>query len=324
MKLRNLINMIPILGMVIVAASSCDKAKTYDPIGGAGSTFVKITGGGTPAEYEKKSIDFVPTPSIIGVDVQRMVANSSELTKTMTVVIKIDTAMVTAYNRSSGNSFVKIPNAWYTGTAKNPKAGGEDGTFTMTFKPGEFAKDLEILIPNATLLDPSTTYAIGLSIQSVDADGKISASKSKVIGIGAKNAYDGVYSIVSGLVTRYTAPGVPAGDALSGPLGPANPDVFLVTTAAAKCDVTGAAGGVGFTWATGGGIGGIDGLSLAVNPATNLTTMASVLNTTLTNWAGKVNRYDPATRTFYLAFRWNPATTTREYEVVMKYKKARD
>jgi Domain of unknown function (DUF1735) len=205
MKLSNIIKMVPVLGMVIIAASSCDKATTYDPIGGTGSTYVKITGGGTPAEFELKSIDFVPTPSIIGVDVQRMVPNSSELTKTMTVVVKIDTAMVTAFNTANGSSYVKIPNSWYAGTPNNPKAGGEDGTFTMTFKPGEFAKNLEILIPNATLLDPSTTYAIGLTIQSVDADGKISESKSKVIGIGAKNIYDGVYTVTGTFVDNLNA-----------------------------------------------------------------------------------------------------------------------
>lgn len=321
MKLKNIMKMIPVLGMVIIAASSCDKAVTYDPIGGTGSTYVKITGGGTPAEYEKKSIDFVPTPSIVGVDVQRLVANSSELTKTMTVVIKIDTAMVTAYNVANGTNYVKIPNAWYTGTANNPKAGADNGTFTMTFKPGEFAKDLEILIPNATLLDPSTTYAIGLSIQSVDADGKISDSKSKVIGIGAKNAYDGIYSYVSGLVTRYTAPGVPAGDALSGPLGPANPDIELVTTAATQVAVLGSAGPVGLTWSGGAsGVAGIDGLTMTVNPATNLVNFAASGNATLTNWAGKNNDYNPATKTIRMAIRWNPTANVREYEATFKFK----
>ncbi len=319
MKLISLIKIVPILGMVI-AVSSCKKTATVDPIGDAGSTYVKITGGGTPAGFELKAIDFVPTPSIVGVDVQRLIPNSTELTKTMTVVIKLDTAMVTAYNAANGTNYIKLPNAWFTGTANNPKVGGETGTFTMTFKPGEFAKNLEILIPNATLFDPSSAYAVGLTIMSVDADGKISASKSKVIGIGAKNAYDGVYSYVSGLVTRYTAPGVPQGDALSGPLGPVNPDISLITTGAYTVAVPIAGTAGTFTWSGGAsGVAGIDGVTLTVNPATNLVTVVSAGNATLTNWAGHNNDYNPATKTFRLAFRWNPTANVREYEVILKY-----
>ena len=73
------------------------------------------------------------------------------------------------------------------------------------------------------------------------------------------------------------------------------------------------------TWHGGGGVGGVGGLSATIDPATNLVTMASTENATLTNWAGKENKYDPATKTFTLNFRWNPTSTTREYSVVLKY-----
>ena len=67
-------------------------------------------------------------------------------------------------------------------------------------------------------------------------------------------------------------------------------------------------------------VAGINGLSIAIDPVTNLVTMTSAANATLTNWAGHENKYDPLTQTFYLAFRWNPATSVREYEIVLKYK----
>jgi hypothetical protein len=75
-------------------------------------------------------------------------------------------------------------------------------------------------------------------------------------------------------------------------------------------------------WAAtaGSNVAGINGLSIAIDPVTNLVTMASTQNLTLTNWAGHENKYDPVTQTFYLAFRWNPLANVREYEIVLKYK----
>ena len=69
-----------------------------------------------------------------------------------------------------------------------------------------------------------------------------------------------------------------------------------------------------------GSVAGINGLSISIDPVTNLVTMSSAANATLTNWAGHENKYDPITKTFYLAFRWNPAANVREYEIVLKYK----
>lgn len=305
MKLKNIIKMIPILGMAIIVASSCDKAKTYEPLGGAGSTFVKITGGGTPAGFELKAIDFVSTPSIIGVDVQRMVANSTELTKTMTVVVKLDTAAVTAYNAANGKNYTKLPNSWFTGTPNNPKVGGEDGTFTMTFKSGEFGKNLEILVPNATLMDPSTTYALGLTIISVDADGKISDMKSKVIGIGAKNAYDGVYSLDI-FQSGWAAYGIEDGTTNTYPV-----DINLVTTGANTDKLFNTGRGdyllPGFsTPLAATGFGAVTPV-FSFDPSTNLVT---VTNSTPDDGRGRfifmdpayTSSYNPTTRRIFAAF----------------------
>jgi hypothetical protein len=133
---------------------------------------------------------------------------------------------------------------------------------------------------------------------------------------------------VSGKVTRYTSPGAPAGDVLSGDLA-GNPDVSLITSGpnavVVPVPATPNPGTLYWAAASGSQVAGIDGLKITVDPATNLVTMSSTLNTTLANWAGSTpginyNRYDPATKTFYLAFKWNPTSNVREYEIVLKYK----
>ncbi|MEI9955102.1 MAG: hypothetical protein WDM90_02015 [Ferruginibacter sp.] len=102
-----------------------------------------------------------------------------------------------------------MPAAWYTIGASTPKTGGSGGTFNITIPAGEFAQPILITIPDATVLDPSTQYGLGFTITSVDASGKISTTNTTVFQVGAKNSYDGIYSIVSGNVQRYTAPGAP-------------------------------------------------------------------------------------------------------------------
>lgn len=186
---------------------------------------------------------------------------------------------------------------------------------------------VNVTIPvNKAPLDPSKSYAIRFTIASVS-EGIISElGKTIEVYVSVKNQYDGIYSVVSGKVTRYTAPGVPAGDALSGNLA-GNPDVYMVTVNANTVTIP-VAGQVGsLQWAAGNNsaVAGIDGLRIAVNQTTNQVTVTSLGNATLANWAGSTpgityNRYDPATKTFYLAFNWNPTANVREYEIVLKYK----
>lgn len=68
----------------------------------------------------------------------------------------------------------------------------------------------------------------------------------------ALNNYDGVYSTVSGWVTRYLSPGVPANDALSGDLT-GNPDVYMITSDLLSCSIPTPSAGDGFLYYHGGG-----------------------------------------------------------------------
>lgn len=314
MKFLNIKQQFALCAVSALFVVSCTKVEVPQPMGDAGQTIVKLIGGGTPTSpgVVKSPIDFKPEPiTLIGADLRRDIPSATELNKTMHVVIKDDTTAVKLANAA----YKILPAAWYTIGSTTPKTGGSGGTFNITINPGEFAKPILITIPDATKLDPSTLYGLGFTITTADASGKISELKTVVLEVGAKNAYDGIYSYVSGLVTRYTAPGAPAGDALSGPLNSANPDVTMSTVGAYTVEITGQ------TWSGGtSGIAGIDNLRATVDPATNLVTMVALGNGTLTNWAGHANFYDPVKKTFTLAYRWNPTANVREYEVVYKYK----
>jgi hypothetical protein len=320
MKYLNITKHIAYVAAIALVFSACKKTKLATPMGDAGQTLVKIINGGTQASpgINKKPIDFVPVPTkILAVELRRDVPNSTELNKTMVVTVKDDTAAVTA-----AGGYVHLPVAWYTIQTDGVKTGGQGGTFTFTFKPGEFSKEIFITVPDATLLNPSLLYGLGFRIMTADAGGKLSTQRVLIVEVGAKNPYDGIYSVISGWVTRYTAPGVPAGDAISGDLT-GNPDVYMVTTGAFRCNIPPVSTPGGLYWANAAVnnsmVAGIDGLNATVDPSTNLVTMQSPSNATLTNWAGHINDYDPATKTFRLAFRWNPTSTVREYEIVLKY-----
>ncbi len=310
-----------VFGMMVLIASSCKKPTEFKPVGDAGQTLVKLLHGGTPAGIMAKPIDFVATPTkILVLELRRDVPNEAELNKTMTVTVKDDTAAV----RAANPAYVQFPTAWYTIQGDGVKTGGQGGTFTFTFKPGEFAKNVYITIPDATLLNPSLLYGLGFTIMSADNGGIISAQKSIVIEIGAKNAYDGIYSVEGGNVQRYTA-GVPEpAGGLNGPLL-GNPDVYLITTGAYTVAIPPVSTTGGLFWAFGANsmVAGVDGIRLTVDPTTNLVTATSAGNATFANWAGKPNFYNPGTKTFTLSWRWNPTGNTREYEVILKYKTPR-
>ena len=255
------------------------------------------------------------TEDFVMIEVVRYPNSQADANQPLTIKLVKNSALITDYNTANGTSYIELPLAAYTLS---------DDISTLTFAPGESIKQVKIHLKKDQL-NLSAQYAIGFTITDVGTGAVLNtALKNVLYAIGLKNAYDGVYSVVSGYVQRYTAPGVPSTDNLSGPLGPANPDVELVTTGANTVAFTGPGGPVGLTWSGPmSGVAGIGGLAASIDPVTNLATFSaqeSPGGLTLTNWAGHVNKYDPATKTFTIAIRWNPTGSVREYEVVLKYK----
>ncbi len=228
---------IPILLFITVTVISCIK-KEVTPLNNEGSTLVKILGGGSPAELKKNPIDFINQPQqLLVCDIRRDAHDNSSLNAVTTVVVKDDTAAVSAANPA----YLHFPAAWYSIQSETAKTGGSGGTWTFEFKPGEFAKQIRITIPDATLLNPSALYGLGFTIATISGDGKISTSRSVVVEIGAKNNWDGIYA-VTGPMTDFAVPtiiqwnnpasGDPFVDAHGGGW-----EAHLVTTGATECVV---------------------------------------------------------------------------------------
>ncbi len=180
------------------------------------------------------------------------------------------------------------------------KKGEKTALFTVKVKPSQF--------------DFNARNGIAITISSVSY-GTISGNVGTVIfDLPVKNIYDGIYSIVSGHIQRYSAPGVPTvGDALNGSLA-GNPNITLTTVDQNTVEI------VNMRWAGGtSGVAGIDNTRATINSATNEVTMFALGNATLRNWPGKVNSYDPATKTFTLNFDWNPTAAAREMTLVLKF-----
>ena len=244
--------------------------------------------------------------TFILIDVRRYPNDAAQLNQPLTVKLAKNSSLITTYNNANGTGYIELPSNAYTLLSD---------ISSITFQPGEAVKEIKISVDQSKL-DLTKQYALGFSITDAGSNAvAIPDLKDGLYNIGVKNKYDGKYSILSGIVTRYTSPGVPANDALSGSIA-GNPDLTLSTVGSNTVEIT------GLQWAYGNnsGVAGIDNLRLTVDPTTNQVTMFSLGNATLANWAGKPNYYDPATKTFYLNFRWNPTANVREYSMVIKYK----
>lgn len=102
------------------------------------------------------------------------------------VRVKDNSTAVTA----ADPTFTVLPETLYTVSTETPKSGGY---YTVSLKPGEYAKSIRIIIPNPSLLNPLLKYALGFTIESAGANGEVSDQRSIVARITTNNRWDGVY-----------------------------------------------------------------------------------------------------------------------------------
>ncbi|GAA4324301.1 hypothetical protein GCM10023149_25800 [Mucilaginibacter gynuensis] len=200
----------------------------------------------------------------------------------ITVEIGLDAKALDAYNVDHDSKLAPLATNLYTMPSSVViKKGDRKATVNMTVKVDKN-------------FDLSQGYAIPLAIKSTTL-GNISANYGTIIfGVNAKNEYDGIY-LAKGYILR-------AGDnVLSGNFK----DIRRSLSTTGVNSVT-----FPQNWADGSNVGGIDGLTITVNKATNKVTMSSV-NPALTNLPSYDNRYDPATKTFYLSFYWGTGPGNR-------------
>lgn len=206
-------------------------------------------------------------------------------------------ATVTAYNANQSKSFEMMPAGNYTLPTNEVviKQGQSKATFNVTF--------------NTAAFDLTKSFVLPLTITSASS-GIVSGNFNTILlAVGVRNIYDGIYSY-SGSIIRNSATG--PDNALGGTFSNFSRDLVTNSSPTQNTLVP--------LWKDGSTVGGIDGTYITVDPATNLVTVKSTGNATLKNTPGEVNKYDPATKTFTLAFDWGTAPATRIVKVTMVYK----
>lgn len=316
------------LGIALIAVfSSCRKQS----FGGeenptAGKTFVWITeANGDPyTQYFDVFNDIKP---IVLFTIRRDAANNADLKKAVTVTLTADP------DSTANSGLTPFTSDLYTfPSAADIASGGvysgaggisanSDGTvLTVNFAPGEFAKNV-IFKVDGSKLNLSNTYGAVYKITNLGGfTGKVGYSVIAA-GVAVKNMYDGKYAI-TGTIYRFVAGGA-AEDNSNGLSGP------IVSGKTTDVSTTGpSSDAFNVYWASGGGVGGIDGLYLTVDPATNKVTVAASGNPNLHNIADQDNFYDPGTKTFTLNFAWYagdppPVGSSRQAHVKLTYSGSR-
>jgi hypothetical protein len=222
-------------------------------------------------------------------------AASSTKAKDIKVTLSINPALIDSYNTAHPTDSIKmIP----TGAFSLP--------LSITIPAGQRRAQVPVELISK-LLNPN--FSFGLPITITDASGEVISKNfaSLVVKVGVRNKYDGNYSY-KGYVFREGYP------AQTGNFKGQTTDL-----------VTNGARGVNFSpiWADATGVGGINVLTINVDSVTNKVTMKSSSRADLVNTPGYDNRYDPATKTFYLSFKWNVSPDGRSTTDTLTYSKVR-
>lgn len=286
----------------------CRKPAIPEQAEGKGATIVRIPPGNG---FRLSAIDLVTTSQAFGVlDVYRDAPGEAALNSTTKVVITEDASVITAYNTAHGSTYIPLPATAFTVDPSNPKTGND---YTLTFNPGEFYRQLKIVVPNATVLDPNKKYALGFTISSVDNNGKVSATENQVVvEVGLKNKWDGVYT-VNGTMVDLTTATITGTYPLSWELKTTGANTLAVFDKGRGTQTHNilSAGALSQY--------GTFGLNLTIDPATNkITSVVNPFGQPAANGRSAaldptgVNAYDPATRTFRIKyFMLQPGTTVR-------------
>lgn len=292
---------------------SCEKGEEqFPPFTSAEKTLIRFPAGGTIVTL---ALDITAGYETIDVvEIRRDAVNQAELMKPQVVKIKKN---ITALSDLGSRAVAEIPEDVYENNADNPYDGQ---VWTVTFQPGEDVKYLKLDINTSAL---ASLGRVGLGFQIVEAPGaQISATLNQTaVEIGAKNAWDGVYRIRyrlfhptnanitgNGVISEWDFPSS----------GPTSIDWDFAT--------------IFINFSTGGltYFGDALGPSLQVRMTVNPDNSVSISNVApraiplgfppLIPPPGSNNRYDPATKTFYVAYTW---VTGREKYDTLTYLRPR-
>jgi hypothetical protein len=286
------------IGVFLIAVLMGSCVPEQQSMGDAGQTLIKLT----PDGFSLIPLDAVATPqSALAFIIRKDVNNKAALNTPSTVILKKDDAILTEYNAAEGTNFTPLSSSLCT-TSLVPTA---DGTITINYAAGEFAKDMVFTVPNAALFDFSKQYALAYRIESVTGSGIISQGfgDTIIVQVLAKNKYDGLY-LLKGVHNRVPY-NFPYETEMEMQTTGASSVAFFWTEANSLGHPIGVGPGNDLSW-YGPGIAP----TIVFDPVTNLVT--DVYNTgsatVITKYTGEganSNKYDPATKTIYVSWNYN-------------------
>ena len=312
--MRKVLQQILFISAISIFVISCEKGEEPFPTSINTEKTLVLLPDAVNGPLMTIALDLTPGAQTVNIlTLQRNASSPAELNKTLTVKVKLQNAVIS--DPTSGELH-ELPRNLYTNHPDNPFDGQ---TWTVTFQPGESIAYLKIILDPSNLI--TLTQRVGLGFQLAEAPGaQISDSKNQLgVEIGAKNAWDGVYRIRYRLFhptnADITGTGtIPEWDFLTS--GPRSVDWDVAT--------------VFINFATSGltYFGDAGGPSLQVRMTVNADNTVSLSNIgsravplafpPLVVPPGVTNRYDPSTKTFYVAYNWTPAGagTREKYDTI--------
>lgn len=199
MKKIKIILSLMFLGAFVM--QSCIKDEVAE-LGDAGKPLVKFQNGPDQSLFY---LPFLDTKQISLFDLRRDPNSSVELNTTRTITIQEAPELVDKYNADNETEYQILPSDIYT-LATNPSIVKNGNKYTITFGPGDFAKNFVINL-NGAKWDLSKKFAMAFKV--VDAAGTLlSKDKPSIITkISIKNKYDGTYE-VTGTMEDILNPGL--------------------------------------------------------------------------------------------------------------------
>lgn len=305
-------------GLLMLLLASCLKDKNVEDqvYGMAGATrakLVELPNRGNPVTTF--ALDFKDSAlTLDGVEVR---LTSNDLPKndiTVSLSTTNSQAIIDDYNAENGTTYIQMPSSLYQIDATTPLN-------SVIIPAGQRSVFVKIKT-NAINFDPSETYAIGFEIASV-ADPSFAVSgnfKTHIVTLGAKNAYDGRYSITWTNYHPSSNPGYTG----------ASSEIEMHTIGANTNKMYWPlAGGYAIPSVLGGGLSYFSSQEPAytIDPVTNKVTVMNTVGSVVYSMAANYDsHYDPGTRTYYVRFGYNydpggifnPATN-REWTQEFKY-----
>jgi len=284
----------------VLSLSSCLKDPRYVDFSKVGTLIeLPLAAFTGPGKLAPEALPITSTPQTFNLIVN--VAAPKPLSTAVKVTFKLDVDTMTRLNAKLLATFNTDSTAYVNDTTGNvaapapliqyalpPSNAYSIASLTTTIPANQRTGALPIVVTTSNY-SLTAHYVIPLTI--IDASGqKISNYRTIFLNVQAKNKWDGIYTI-KGFVHR------DADATLGGPIK-AGLTSSLATTGANS---------VSFDqiWASGSEAGGINLLSLDIDPVSNAVTISSGVNATLHNLPGYTSHYDPATKTFFLGLIWN-------------------